>query len=128
LTVRLENQEWGSYLTSMKTLRYDVARSAWIGDYADPNTFLDMWTDGNTNNRTGWARPDFDQLIRDANHESDPAKRFAMLARAEGMLLEDLPVIPIYYYVTKNMVGTHVKGFYPNVLNVHPLKFIRIER
>lgn len=128
LDVRLENQEWGSYLTSMKQLRYDVARSAWIGDYTDPNTFLDMWTEGNTNNRTGWSRPDFDRTIQLANLESDPARRFELLARAEAMILEDLPVIPIYYYVTKNMVKPWVEGFHPNVLNVHPLKFIRIEK
>ena len=127
LDVRLENQEWGSYMTSMQSLGYDVARSAWIGDYPDPNTFLDMWTDGNTNNRTGWARPDFDALLSRANHQSDPQKRLELLAEAEGMILGDLPIIPIYYYVTKNMVKPRVKGFYPNVLNVHPLKFLRIE-
>ncbi|PIE25631.1 MAG: peptide ABC transporter substrate-binding protein [Planctomycetota bacterium] len=128
LDVRLENQEWGSYMTSMQSLGYDVARSAWIGDYPDPNTFLDMWTKGNTNNRTGWTRPEFDALLARANHESDAAKRLSLLAEAEAMILSDLPVIPIYYYVTKNMVRPGVQGFYPNVLNVHPLKFLWMQK
>ena len=58
------NQEWQSYQETVRRLDYDIARAGWIGDYRDPNTFLDMWTTGGGNNQTGWGDPAFDRLIR----------------------------------------------------------------
>lgn len=58
------NQEWKSYLEDVRRMRYHVARAAWIGDYRDPNTFLDMWMTGNGNNQTGWGDPFYDRLLR----------------------------------------------------------------
>ncbi len=128
LDIKLENQEWGSYLVAQNKLDYDVSRSAWIGDYADANTFLDMWLTGGGNNRTGFANPEYDALIDAANRELDRKKRIALLRKAEALLMHELPLIPIYYYVTKNMVRPYVKGFYPNVQDVHPIKDIWIDR
>ncbi len=127
IDVKLENQEWGTYLDSQKSLDYDVCRAAWIGDYLDPNTFLDMWVTGSGNNNTGYSRPEYDRLIAEANAEADPAKRMRILHRAEEMLLHDLPIIPIYFYATRYMVRPWVKGFHRNPLNVHPLKDIWID-
>jgi len=127
LKIKLENQEWGTYLNSQKTLDYDICRSAWIGDYADPNTFLDLFVTGGGNNNTGYADKDYDALIDAAARELDKGKRLAILHKAEEKLLRDLPMIPIYYYVTKNLVRPWVKGFYPNIQNVHPLKYVWID-
>ncbi|MEZ5987964.1 MAG: peptide ABC transporter substrate-binding protein [Planctomycetota bacterium] len=127
IPVKIENQEWGTYLTSQRQLDYDICRAAWIGDYADPNTFLDMFVTGGGNNNTGYASEDYDGLIRKAGKERDPAERMRILRRAEELLLTDLPVLPIYYYVTKNLVRPWVKGFHPNVQNIHPLKFVWID-
>ncbi len=57
------NQEWQSYQEDTRRLRYDMARAAWIGDYRDPNTFLDMWLTDGGNNQTGWGDPFYDRLI-----------------------------------------------------------------
>jgi len=127
LKIKLENQEWGTYLNSQKMLEYDICRSAWIGDYPDPNTFLDLMVTGGGNNNTGYADPAYDGMIAAAAREIDQGKRLEILRKAESKLLRDLPVLPIYYYVTKNLVRPWVKGFYPNIQNVHPLKFVWID-
>ncbi|MFQ5504544.1 MAG: peptide ABC transporter substrate-binding protein [Planctomycetota bacterium] len=127
LRIRLDNQEWQTYLSSQENLTYDLCRAGWIGDYNDPNTFLDLLLSDNTNNRTGYASKDYDDLIHAAEREPDPEQRLRILEKAEKLLLTDLPVLPIYYYVTKNMVRPWVKGFHDNLQNVHPMKFFSID-
>ena len=127
LNVGLLNMEWASYLNAQQTLRYQVSRSGWIGDYLDPNTFLDMWTTDNTNNQTGWSNKEYDKLIAEAAAERDEKKRFELFRRAESILIDESPIIPIYYYVSSNMVRPYVKGFYNNLLDIHPLNGIWID-
>ena len=128
IDVQLSNQEWGSYLQATTSLKYQVARRSWIGDYLDPNTFLDMWTAGNGNNRTGWADTTYDALIRRAAGEPDPVRRMAILRRAEARVLDQAIVIPIYHYSTNEMVKPYVRGLYQDALDTHPLKDVWIDR
>lgn len=60
------NQEWQSYLATTRSGNYDIGRAAWIGDYLDPNTFLDMWVTNGGNNQTGFSSPTYDSIIRAA--------------------------------------------------------------
>ena len=120
---KLLNQEWKVYLDTQNTFGYDVSRSAWIGDYADPNTFVDLFVTGGENNRTGWGNPRYDELVRQAGRELDPERRLEQLAEAEAILLDELPILPIYGYVTQNLVNPRLGGFLPNVQDVHYPKF-----
>jgi oligopeptide transport system substrate-binding protein len=108
--VKLTNQESKVAAESQRTLRYVVSRSAWFGDYGDANTFLDMFVTGGGNNDTGYANPQYDRLISQAADETDAQARIDMLQRAEAILLEDAPIIPLYHYVNKYMVRPSVKG------------------
>ena len=123
LNVKLLNQEWKVYLDAQKSLDYQVTRSAWIGDYPDPNTFLDMFVTGGENNRTGWGHPRYDELIALAAAEADEATRLGHFAEAEALLMEELPILPIYYYVTRNLVNPRLGGFHANVQDEHFPKF-----
>jgi len=125
LPVRYLNQEWKVYLETQKRLEYDVSRSSWIGDYPDSNNFLEAFRGGGENNRTGWRSARYDELLGAAARELDPERRLATLAEAEGILLAELPVLPIYGYVSQNLVSARLDGFYPNVLDEHPPKFWR---
>ena len=78
VTIQLQQQEWKVYLASLSALDFDICRSTWVGDYADPNTFMDMFVTDGGNNRTGWSSPIYDQAIADAAREIDPQKRFAI--------------------------------------------------
>jgi oligopeptide transport system substrate-binding protein len=128
ISVDTRNEEWGSYQASVRQMEYWVARRAWVGDYVDPNTYLDMMVTGGENNGTGWSNAEYDQLIAAARAEVDEEKRREMLRRAEGILMDELPIIPMYYYVGKDMVKPYVRGFYSNLLDDHPLREIWINR
>lgn len=128
LNLDTRNEEWGSYMASVREMEYWVARRAWVGDYLDPNTFLDMMVTGGENNGTGWSNAEYDGLIAAARAEVDETKRLELLRRAEQILMDEVPIIPMYYYVSKNMVKPYVRGFYRNLLDDHPLRQIWIDR
>jgi oligopeptide transport system substrate-binding protein len=122
---QLVNQEWKVFLNSTRALEYDVSRGSWIGDYLDPSTFLDLWVPDNPNNRTGWSHPEYTRLVRAAGAETDPERRLAILAQAEAFLLDEAPILPIYFYVTLNCFdGTRWGGCEPNLLNMILLKHV----
>lgn len=127
INVGLKSLEWGTFLDTVRQMKYDTARASWIGDYADPNTFLDMFEQDNENNQTGWRNAEYDKLIAAAASEADPKKRFSILHEAEAILMRELPIAPIYFYVSKDMVQTYVKGFHSNLRDEHPLWALRID-
>lgn len=124
--VNLVRQEWKVYLNSLSLLDYDIARSSWVGDYPDPNTFLDMFLSGGGNNRTGWSSPDYDRLINNASREVNPGKRFEILRQAEDLLVQQaVPIAPIYYYVGIQLYDpAKLGGVRANVLDEHPIRMI----
>jgi oligopeptide transport system substrate-binding protein len=122
----LRQVEWKVLLSSYSHLDYEAARSSWIGDYDDANTFLDCFTSGNGNNRTGWKNAQYDALINEANEQTDLARREKLFQQAETLLMRDeLPIIPIFYYVGLDYFDTNkIQGFYQNILDDHPFQTI----
>jgi oligopeptide transport system substrate-binding protein len=82
IRVQAYNQEWQSYLASLRAGEYDIARAGWIGDYLDPNTFLDIWLTGGGNNQTGWGDPAYDALIAAAADVARASRSAAPLLAA----------------------------------------------
>jgi oligopeptide transport system substrate-binding protein len=126
INVDLRQVEWTDYLDAMTQLNYDVARSSWVGDYDDANTFLGCFMSNDGNNRTGWKSPEYDSLIEQANEETDIKKREQLFQQAETILVHDqVPIAPLYYYVGINYFDTNkIQGIYPNILDDHPLNSI----
>jgi oligopeptide transport system substrate-binding protein len=127
LEVQLVNQEWKVYLDSERTLNYQVDRASWIGDYVDPNTFLDMFVTGGGNNRTGWSNLEYDRLIAEAARTTDPQQRLEVFQKAEAILLDEVPIIPIYFYTHVYALRPEVKGWYPTILDNHPYKYVYLQ-
>lgn len=127
IQINLFNQEWQAYLASVRSGNYQMARAAWIGDYLDPNTFLDMWLTDGGNNSTGWSKAAYDALIQEAGRTADPAQRQHIFQQAETILLDELPIIPIYHYRNNYLIQPSVRGWFPNVLDRHPYKFLYLE-
>jgi oligopeptide transport system substrate-binding protein len=128
LTVPLNNVEWKTFLNMRSKLEYKgFARSGWVGDYMDPNTFLALFYTRSGDNGTGWFDPRYAALLREANSEPDQAKRYAILARAEAMLLDVAPVVPLVTPATSWMKKPYVKGMYPNPGTLHAWKYVYIE-
>ncbi len=128
LTVPLKNVEWKTFLDSRAKLEYKgAARAGWVGDYMDPYTFLDLFSTEFGDNGTGWSPPEYVAMLREANTEHDPAKRYERLARAEVFLLAAQPIIPLYTSGSDWLKKPFVKGMYANPLTLHAWKYVYIE-
>lgn len=129
LTIALKNTEWKTYLPMRSKLEYKgFARAGWVGDYMDPYTYLALYTtkEGGDNG-TGWYDPKYVAILNEANREPDEAKRMALLAKAEALLLEVQPILPLVIPATSWMKKPYVKGLYPNPQTLHAWKFVYIE-
>jgi oligopeptide transport system substrate-binding protein len=129
ITIPLKNMEWKTFLSYRKKLEYNgMARAGWVGDYMDPFTFLNLFYSETNDSSTGWWDPKYDKMLDAANNELDETKRFEMLARAEFMVMQEQPVIPLQTQATNWIKKPYVKGMYPNPGTLHPWKFVYIER
>ncbi|MGF1549728.1 MAG: peptide ABC transporter substrate-binding protein [Sphingomonadaceae bacterium] len=126
IEIGIYNQEWKVYLDSQSSLNYDISRSGWIADYVHPMTFLELFTTGNGNNDTGWSNSSYDSLIRRAQTADSEEQRISLLKRAEAILLEDLPVLPIYWYTRVYMKDPRVQGWVPKLLDNRPYKYVSL--
>ena len=127
IRINIQNMDWGSYINAQQSLNFDMASAGWIGDYLDPTTFLNLWTQGNGNNNTGWSDPRYEALLREAALKSEPAARLALFREAEGLLMDAQPILPISYYTRNYLLRPEVKGWHPLLLDNHPWAAIRLE-
>lgn len=128
ITVTLSNQEWKVYLDSVSQMNFQVARRGWIGDYVDPNNFLDLYITDGGNNNTGFSDPVYDELIlQRAPRAATQEARFALFHEAETRLMEQMPILPIYTYASKHLVHPSVKGLPPNLMDFVNVKYIHLE-
>lgn len=125
--VRLLNQELKVTFASRRTGAFQILRASWIGDYLDPATFLDVFRSDSGNNFTGWASPAYDAALFAAARTADPAARNALFQQAESLLLEAVPIIPIYHYTHIFLIQPSVKGWHPTLLDHHPYKYVWLE-
>ena len=129
INCELENQEWATYLANRNAGNFDVARAGWVGDYQDPNTFLDMFITGAGMNGGKYSNETYDVLINEAARMEAGPDRFEVLLTAEDILInEDQAILPFYYYVSQNMIDTNKwGGWYPNTMDYHPTKDIYLK-
>lgn len=123
----LDNMEWKVMLKKQHARDFQVSRMAWIGDYTDPLTFLDLWEGSNPNNRTGWKNARYDELIAASMRETDPQQRWRILQQAEEIFCQELPVLPIYYYVKSDLLAPWVQGYKPHLGGVHSTRWFSIK-
>jgi oligopeptide transport system substrate-binding protein len=130
IQIELRKLEWKVFLQAQSRLEFGLSRSSWIGDYNDPNTFLDMFMSNNGNNRTGWKSERYDNLIREANGKLDMKEREKILQQAELLLIRDeLPIVPLFIYVGLEYYDTSkVSGIFSNIRAEHPVRTIRVHR
>ncbi len=122
--VPLEQKTW---IQNWSTLSYQVSSSRWIGDYVDPDTFLNMWVTNGGNNETGWSNPAYDRLVAEAARTLDTPRRLALQQQAEAILLDQVPVIPVFHGARVFLIDPGVKGWIPNLLGLHRYQFLHLE-
>ncbi|MDS0527502.1 peptide ABC transporter substrate-binding protein [Clostridium sp. SHJSY1] len=107
--VNLKNEEWSVFQDSRKNGNYEIARHGWYGDYADPMTFLDLLMTGGGNNDSKFANAKYDELVKKAQVETNAKTRAGYLKQAEDILMDEMPIIPLYYYTSVKGVDSKVK-------------------
>jgi oligopeptide transport system substrate-binding protein len=122
--VELITQEWKVYKQALATGSYQLARSAWSGDYYDPSSFLELFTTQSELNQTGWSDPAYDAALAaaaraPANAANAQTPRNAHFQRAEALLLDAAPVIPVVHNRNKFLLHPSVRGWHPNALDIH---------
>lgn len=110
--VKLENAEFQVKIDREKAGDYDISRAGWIGDYVDPMTFLDLWVTDGPHNDANWSNAEYDELIKKAKTTMDEKDRADTMHKAEEVLIDEMPVIPIYFYTKPYTVKPHVKGVF----------------
>ncbi|HEY0321057.1 MAG TPA: peptide ABC transporter substrate-binding protein [Pyrinomonadaceae bacterium] len=130
IKIELTNVEWRVYLEKTRSTKMEfkgLARRGWIGDYVDPNTFLDLMTTASANNGTGWADKKYDEMLMAANAETDNEKRMGMLRDSESYMLKQQPIIPLFVGPSSFMCKPYVKNLVPNLLDQHDWRGVYID-
>ena len=110
--VELSNEEWKVFINTRMKHDFDIARHAYLVDFFDAGSLLELWQTGVPENVAGYANEEYDALIKDSLKQMDRAKRIEDMHRAEQILMQDLPVLPLYFYSTPYMQSARVKGIY----------------
>lgn len=125
----IDNTEWQVFLDKMDQKDYQIGRLGWTGKYNDGNTFLDIYTSKDHGiNYTGWEDEEYTRLMAEAAKEVDEAKRLSLMKEAEAIFIDQMPVIPIFYYSNTYVFKDHVKNMKPDLQGRVLLKHVSIER
>ena len=130
LGVRLEirSLEQKTWVQNQQTLDYMISGAGWIGDFADPVTFLDLFISTSGNNWTGWHNADYDRLIAQAAATAAPAARLELFQQAEALLLESAPITPVFFGSQAYLLHPSVRGWEPALLGFHQYKKIYLKQ
>ena len=127
VVVELDKREWKYFLDTRDVREeWQTMRFSWFGDYNDASTFTDIFHSDSAQNLAMYSSAEYDHLISSAATEIDLGVRADILARAETKLINDYPIAPLYFYVSKHMVKPNILGFENNILDRHPSKYFRI--
>jgi ABC-type oligopeptide transport system substrate-binding subunit len=123
----LVNEEWKVFVNNRRSgVLTQVFRGGWIADYADPTSFLDLFRSDNELNTTFYASAAFDALM-DQAATLEGAGRMQRLGQAEQLLMRDMPVIPLFFYVSRHLLKPAVSGFVPNIRDIHLSRYMGVE-
>lgn len=128
IDVELTNTEWAVHLKNLEEGNYQIGRIGWLGDYAHPMTFLDLFIKGSGNNYSGWNSDEFDELIAKAKVETDMAKANEYMHKAEDIFMDRVTVMPIYFYTDPEVIKSYVKGWRKSPLGWFYFDGITIEK
>ena len=124
----LFNSEVKVHYSSLNSAKFSIARAGWIADYNDAQNFLYLLESRTgPNNYSGFADPKFDKLMSDASVTADMDTRSSLMAKAEAIAMEEQPIIPIYYYVSKNLVSENLTGWESNAKDVHRIRYMDLK-
>lgn len=125
--VELVNSEATVHYQTIAQGDFDVARAGWIADYNDAENYLALLRTGAGNNYGAYSSEEFDTLYNEAAVTMDPEERQALMEQAEATALGDNALIPMLYYVSRNLVNPALSGWEDNIEDDHPSRWISID-
>lgn len=128
IEVTLANKEQRVWLNDERQLNYDISYAHWIGDYVDPSTYLELFTSDGGNNSTGWASAGYDRLVKAAGAEQDPPRRNELYQQAEAILMDEAPIIPLFFNTRVFLCHPAVRNWQPALLGIHQYKNVYLEK
>jgi oligopeptide transport system substrate-binding protein len=129
IDVTLTNQEWKVYLDSVDQMNFQMARRGWMGDYVDPNNFLDLFLCDGGNNNTGFCDPRYDELIKQkAPRATSREERYAIFSKAETLLMEQMPILPLYTYTSNHLIHPSVRGIPANLMDYVNFRYVSLQK
>lgn len=127
IDITLRNLEWKVYLDARKSKDFQILRRGNVADVLDPSTFLFPMMTHDPMNDSGWGNKRYDELMELSKSAKTQSERFEYFQEADKILIDEVPLIPLYGYTTNNLVSPSVKGYYKNILDYHPYKYIYLE-
>lgn len=109
--MKLENQEWKTFLDTRHQGNFDVARAGWCADYNEPTSFLNTMLSNSSNNTSHYKSDAFDKVMQETLQVSDEGQRSELYNKAEQQLDKDSVIVPVYYYVNARLVKPWVGGY-----------------
>ena len=122
IKTRLKSVEWKVFVNARKGPNKQVFRSGWIADYRDPINFLNLFHSQSHFNFYGYQNDKYDALLQQLRQPKP--NRAALLTQAESILQHDLPVIPLYHYVSRHLVQPHIQGYIDNDMDRHLSRYL----
>ncbi|HNC23779.1 MAG TPA: peptide ABC transporter substrate-binding protein [Opitutaceae bacterium] len=127
VAITIEPYEQKTWLQNQQTLSHTLGIMGWTADFADPITFLNLFTTNGGNNWTGWGSPAYDQLIARANQTADAATRFALLQEAESLLLREAPIVPVLHGARTYLIHPSVHHWEPSPVGIHRYQLVELK-
>ena len=128
VNLRITEHPFKVFLQKLEEKDYQVGRFAWLADMADPMDFLALFLTDAPYNNTGFADPKYDELLAQARVEPDQITRNRLMEQAEKLLMDDLPLSPVFNYTDVLAVHNYVSGIHANKMAQHGLKSVRIDQ
>jgi oligopeptide transport system substrate-binding protein len=127
VTCSIVNQDWKTYFDTLQNKDFQIARGAWVADYLDPISFLELAESDNGNNHTHFSNSEYDALIERARLSPDAGERMQLFQKAEAILVEEAPFVPMYTEARSYFVNPAVKGWSNNVLDLVNYKYVSMQ-
>jgi oligopeptide transport system substrate-binding protein len=127
IEVILRNEEWKSFLITRRSGNYDIGRGGWVGDFNDPQTFLELFQCNAPNNYTRWHHQKFDHYMEKAVATTSEGKRRSAYAKAEAILMAEAPILPLYFDTNRHLISSRIRGWHSNLIDYHLYQNITIK-
>ncbi len=124
--VKLSNSDATTLYDNLERKHFEIGRAAWVPDYNDAYDFLFLLYGkiGGSNNYSSYNNPVYNKYMKLGASEVNMKKRANYFYKAEGQLMKDMPIIPIHFYISKNLKSTKLKGYYSNAVDTHPVRYM----